>query len=176
MSRHIQEFLETRIYREWGQPRRALDCLTSVLDKSAMSAAMVGIFRHDRDGVSDEDMRRRTATPHLPRGADRQSDRSQKQQSGELRRYAGWHTARTRLVDATGPIVHINSAGHALLNRACVLQASGGRLIVSDREADQISADIFTMAGDGDAANGVKGIAVPLTATSRAHCVAHVLS
>jgi DNA-binding CsgD family transcriptional regulator len=55
------------------------------------------------------------------------------------------------------------------------LQAKG-RSNVSDREADQILADIFATAGDGDAAMGAKGVAVPLTATSGAHYVAHVLS
>src|SRR5262245_62507331 len=40
-----EEFLETRFYREWAQPQGLVDFVVSILDKSATSAAMFGVFR-----------------------------------------------------------------------------------------------------------------------------------
>ena len=65
------------------------------------------------------------------------------------------------LVDATGHIVHANVAG-LMLKRASVLRAEGARLIANDPLADQTLADTFATAGNGDAAIGIKGVAVPL--------------
>ena len=39
------EFLETRFYREWVRPQGLVDFVSAVLDKSATSAAMFGVFR-----------------------------------------------------------------------------------------------------------------------------------
>ena len=57
------------------------------------------------------------------------------------------------LVDATGHIVHANTAGDMMLKRAGVLHAEGGRLIANDPQADQTLADTFATAGNGDAAS-----------------------
>jgi DNA-binding CsgD family transcriptional regulator len=79
------------------------------------------------------------------------------------------------LVDATGRIVHANAAGHTMLKEASVLRAEGTRLIAIDAQADQTLADTFATAGSGDAAVGIKGIAVPLLARDRERYVAHIL-
>ena len=79
------------------------------------------------------------------------------------------------LVDATGRIIHANAAGHVMLDAADVLHAKGGRLQVNDAQADQMLADAFVTAGNGDAAIGVKGVAVPLVARDGERYVAHVL-
>jgi DNA-binding CsgD family transcriptional regulator len=79
------------------------------------------------------------------------------------------------LVDATGRIVHANVAGHVMLSAADVLHAEGGRLAVDDPQSDQVLADTFATAGNGDAAVGIKGVAVPLVARDGERHVAHVL-
>jgi DNA-binding CsgD family transcriptional regulator len=79
------------------------------------------------------------------------------------------------LVDVTGRIVHANAAGHATLDRADILRAAGGRLIAGDPQANQILADTFAAAGNGDTAIGIKGIALQLTARDGERHVAHVL-
>src|SRR5262249_41264508 len=79
------------------------------------------------------------------------------------------------LVDATGRIVNANAAAHAMLEKGEVLRAAGGRLVANDQEADQALADIFASAGNGDAAIGVKGVALPLNARGGDLYVAHVL-
>ena len=62
-----------------------------------------------------------------------------------------------------------------MLNNANFLRAAGGRLIANDPEVDRTLADIFAIAGKGDAEIGIKGIAVPLMARGGQRHIAHVL-
>jgi DNA-binding CsgD family transcriptional regulator len=62
-----------------------------------------------------------------------------------------------------------------MLKRASLLHVEGGRLVANDPQADQSLADTFATAGNGDAAVGVKGVAVPLIARDGERYVAHVL-
>ena len=84
-------------------------------------------------------------------------------------------TAGILLVDATGRIIHANTTGHAILREGDFLSAIGGRLVAGDPQIDRLFRDIFTAAGNGDAAIGIKGIAVPLIARGGERHVAHVL-
>jgi hypothetical protein len=63
------EFIETRFYREWVQPQGVVDFLAAVLDKSVTRVAMFGVFRHERDGLVDDEARRRISLliPHIRR-------------------------------------------------------------------------------------------------------------
>jgi DNA-binding CsgD family transcriptional regulator len=79
------------------------------------------------------------------------------------------------LVNANARIVHANAAAHALLAACDPLRAADGRLVANDVETDRILRDIFSAADQGDAAIGIKGIAVPLTAREGERYVAHVL-
>jgi DNA-binding CsgD family transcriptional regulator len=79
------------------------------------------------------------------------------------------------LVDATGRIVHANAAAHSLLDTGDFLCASGGRLVASNPQVDWTLREIFAAAGDGDAALGVKGIALSMTTGDSQRYVAHVL-
>src|ERR1035437_4613079 len=62
-----QEFLETRFYLEWARPQGLVDHVCAVIEKSNTSAALFGVFRHERDGLVDDDVRRRLITPHVRR-------------------------------------------------------------------------------------------------------------
>jgi DNA-binding CsgD family transcriptional regulator len=72
-------------------------------------------------------------------------------------------------------MVHANAAGHAILAAGDYLRAAGGRLIAGDSDTDRILQDVLIAAGNGDAAIGVRGIALPLTARDGERHVAHVL-
>src|SRR5262249_9358671 len=61
------------------------------------------------------------------------------------------------------------------LTEGSLLRADGGRLTASDAEAERALHEVFAMADSGDAAVGVRGIAVPLTARNGDRYVAHVL-
>jgi DNA-binding CsgD family transcriptional regulator len=169
------EFLKTRMYREWARPQQLVDCVTAVLEKTATSAAMLGIFRHERDGIADADMRRRMRliVPHIRRAV--LVARTIDLKNAEAASFADTLdgiSAAMFLVDAAGRIVHVNAAARVLLDRADVLRAGASRLVARDREADQVLADVFAAADTGGAAIGVT---LTLAADGGARYVAHVL-
>jgi DNA-binding CsgD family transcriptional regulator len=173
-----EEFLETRAYREWGQPQGLVDVLNVALDKTATSAAMFCVFRHRRNGLVDDEMRRRMAllVPHIRRAVlIGRVINLKRAEAASLADTLDGIGAGMLLVDATGRIVHANVTGHVMLDAADVLHAEGGRLAVNDLQADQVLADTFATAGNGDTAVGIKGVAVPLVARDGARYVAHVL-
>ena len=173
-----QEFLETRFYLEWARPQGLVDHVCAVIEKSNTSAALFGVFRHERDGLVDDDVRRRMRliTPHVRRAV--LIGKVIDLRTAEAATFADTLdglTAGMLLVDATGRIIHANTTGHAILREGDFLSAIGGRLVAGDPQIDRLFRDIFTAAGNGDAAIGIKGIAVPLIARGGERHVAHVL-
>ena len=172
------EFLETRAYQEWGRPQGLVDTLNVALDKTATSAAMYCVFRHERDGRVDDEMRRRMRliVPHLRRAV--LIGRVINLKTAEAATFADTTDglgAGMFFVDASARIVHANASGHALLAEGSLLRLVEGRLVPNDASAEQALNEVYAMAERGDAAVGVKGIAVPLIALDGERHVAHVL-
>jgi len=173
-----EDILDTRFYKEWVRPQGLVDCVVCVLDKSATGAALVGVFRHERDGIADEETRRRmrVIAPHLRRAA--LISRAIDLKTTEAATFADTLDrikAGMFLVDAAGRIVHTNASGHAMLTQGSVLCAARGRLTTHEPIAERELYEIFTLAGRGDTTAGSKGIAVPLTSNTGERYVAHVL-
>jgi DNA-binding CsgD family transcriptional regulator len=172
------EFIETRAYREWGQPQGIVDVLNVALDKTPTSAAMFCVFRHWQYGRVDDEMRRRMRliVPHFRRAVliGKVID-LKKAEAASLADTLDGISAGMFLVGETGRIVHANVAGHIMLDAADVLQAKGGRLAVNEPQADQVLADTFATASNGDATVGTRGVAVPLVARDGQRYLAHVL-
>lgn len=172
------EFLESRFYREWAQPQGWVDFVSAVLDKSATSVAMFGVFRSAADGVVDEETvrRMRLIVPHIRRAVliGRVID-LKTAEAATLADTLDGLRAGLLLMDATGHIVHGNRAAHLLLAQGDVLRASDGRLLACEPEANRILQASFCASGKGDAAIGIAGIAVPLAAPNGERYVAHVL-
>jgi DNA-binding CsgD family transcriptional regulator len=78
-------------------------------------------------------------------------------------------------VDATGRIVHANASGHALLAQGSPLRAASGKLVANCADAARSLNEIVAAAGQADAAGGIKGIAVALSAPDGVPYTAHVL-
>jgi DNA-binding CsgD family transcriptional regulator len=172
------EFLETRAYQEWGQPQGLVDTLNVVLDKTATSAAMYCVFRHERDGPVDDEMRRRMRliAPHMRRAA--LIGRVIDLKAAEAATFADTADglgAGMFFVDAGARIVHANASGHAMLAQGSLLRVVDGKLVAIDASAEQALNDVYAMAERGDEAVGIKGIAVPLLALDGERHVAHVL-
>lgn len=172
------EFLESRFYREWAQPQGLVDFVSAVLDKSMTSIAMFGVFRRARDGVVDEEARRRMrlVVPHIRRAV--LIGRAVELKTADAATLADAFdglSAGMLLVDKRGGIVHANAAAHLLLAAGDVLRASDGRLVARDAKANSVLHEIFSAADKGDLAIGVKGIAVPLVRRAGEEHVAHVL-
>jgi DNA-binding CsgD family transcriptional regulator len=172
------EYFQSRIYREFLQPQGIIDFVCAVLDKSATGAALFGVFRHERDGIVDDEARRRMRiiVPHVRRAAliGKVIDLKTAQAATFADTLDGI-TAGMFLVDPRGRVVHANAAGKAMLEEGDVLQAPAGRLVAGDAQTDQALGEIFAAAGAGDDTLGVKGIALPLIARSGERYVAHVL-
>jgi DNA-binding CsgD family transcriptional regulator/PAS domain-containing protein len=173
-----EEFVQTRIYKEWAKPQSLIDCAMTVLDRSTTAMSFLALFRHRQDGFFDDDALRRVRliVPHFRRAVliGNLID-LKKAEAASFADTLDGVRAGMFLVDATGRIVHANAAGHVMLDAADVLHAEAGRLAVNDRRADQVLADTFATAGNGDAAIGIKGVAVPLVARDGERYVAHVL-
>jgi DNA-binding CsgD family transcriptional regulator/PAS domain-containing protein len=173
-----QEFVETRFYKEWARPEGQVDFVGAVLEKTATSFALYGVIRHQRDGVADEEARRRVGliVPHIRRSVLIGKVVELKHAQAEsLAEALDSLSAGMFLVDADGRIVHANASGHAMLAKGDVLHAAGGRLLPADPAAERTVHDGFLAAGKGDAAVGTRGIAVPLTAPDGERYLAHML-
>jgi DNA-binding CsgD family transcriptional regulator/PAS domain-containing protein len=176
------EFVQTRVYKEWARPQGLVDCALALLEKSATSIAFLAVFRHKRHGLIDDEARRRIrlVVPHFRRAVliGKVID-LKKTEAASLADTLDGINAGMFLVDASGRIVHANAVAHGMLDTADVLHADGGRLVCNDAQAWRALTDAFATAGNGDAAIGVKGVAVPLVARCGtrqvAHHVAHVL-
>jgi DNA-binding CsgD family transcriptional regulator len=172
------ELIQTRIYKEWAQPQGVVDALMCLIDRSVTSVGFMVVFRSERDGFVDDATRQRARLiiPHLRRATliGKVID-LQKAEAASFADTLDGIDAGMFLVDAAARLVHANAAGHAMLSEMDVLRAAGGRLVLNDTQADQALADAFAMAGDGDAAIGVKGVAVPIVALDGERYVAHVL-
>ena len=172
------EFIETRVYKEWARPQGLVDCVMAVLDKSATSVALFCVFRHERDGLIDDEARRRMRliVPHIRRAVLIGNVVDLKTTEAEnLGAALDGLSAGIFLVDETGRIVHANAAGLVILRSGNYLRAAGGRLVASAPETGRVLYDTFRAASNGDAAIGIKGIALPLIAEDGARHVAHVL-
>jgi DNA-binding CsgD family transcriptional regulator len=172
------ELLQTRIYKEWAQPQGIVDALMCLIDKTATSVGFLVVFRNEQDGFVDDTTRDRArlVIPHIRRAVliGNVID-LKKTEAASLADTLDGISAGLFLVDATGHIVHANVAGHMMLKKASVLHVENGRLVANDLQADQMLADTFATAGNGDAAVGIKGVAVPLIARDGERYVTHVL-
>jgi DNA-binding CsgD family transcriptional regulator len=173
-----EEFLETRLYKEWVQPQGMVDFVSAVLDKSATSAALFGVFRHKSDGLVDEETRWRMhlVVPHIRRAVlvGRFIDLKSKEAATFSDALDGLSTAIC-FVDASGRIVHANAACHVILDEGNLLSTTAGRVVARDADIDRTLQKLFEAAAEGDAAIGTQGIALPLCGQDGARYILHLL-
>lgn len=172
------EFLETQFYKEWAKPQGLVDFVSAVLDKSATTAALFGVFRFECDGIVDDDTRQRMRliAPHVRRAVliGRLIDLKSAEAASFADMLDGMSSSMC-LLDAAGRIVHANAACYRLLDAGDPLFTIEGRIAARDMRIDQTLQDLVAAARSGDAALGTRGIALPLTAQGGVHHVAHVL-
>jgi DNA-binding CsgD family transcriptional regulator len=174
----LEEFRESRFYKEWAQPQGWIDAASALLEKSGTSYAAFSVIRHERDGVIDEAARERMSllVPHVRRAVlIGKVIELHKAEASTLADTLDGLAAGMFLVDRAGRIVHTNASGQRMVAEAKFVRAAGGRLIAVDPCAHQALQDIFAAAECGDEAVGLKGISVPLKARAGDEHVAHVL-
>ena len=172
------EFCRTRFFREYVAPQGFMDGLFSNIDKTASGCALVSLMRRMSDGLVDDELRRRFGllVPHIRRALliGKVIDHHKIEAAALADALDGLASAMF-LVDGKGRIIHANSSGHAMLAEAAVLHAPNGGLRTFDQNAEQALLDIYTSADGGDAAVGVRGIAVAIAARNGESYVAHIL-
>jgi DNA-binding CsgD family transcriptional regulator/PAS domain-containing protein len=171
----FDEYCKTRFYKEWAKPQGIIDCVVVALDKSATSAALCLVFRHERDGIVDNATRARMRliAPHVRRSV--LIAKLMELKTVEAATFAETFdglSAAMFLVDPNGYIAHANAAGHDMLHTDDFLKRLSGQLVASDPAADQLLRDSF---GTNEVGIDRKGIAVNLVAHDGTHHVAHVL-
>ena len=174
----FEDFTQTELYRRWAEPQGIVDFLSAVVDRTAISTAIFGIFRHKRNGVVDDQARRQMSlvAPHIRRSV--LIGRMFEFKAAEVATFVDTLdglSAGMYLVDANGRLIHANAAGHALLGESDILSSVGGRLVAREAHIDRALRDVFAAAGQGDAALGTRGIAVPLTGKDGERYIAHAL-
>ncbi len=173
------DFNQTRFYRELVKPQRLVDFVTCALEKSGTSVAMFGVFRHERDGVCDEAMRRRMRliAPHMRRAVliGRVFDQ-QLAKAAQLAETLDHVAAPTFLVGARAEIRHANAAGFSTLSSGRVVHAREGRLAARDLAAEAALRKAIALAAEeGDGGIGASGIAIPLSDETEPRLAASVL-
>ena len=172
------EFRRGRFYREWARPHGWVDVASAVVEKSATSCTFLSVVRHEATGVVDDEMRRRMALviPHVRRAylIGKTINLGQAEAACFSDILDGL-SAGMILVDGIGRVVHANAAGNAILGAADFLRTVHGRLVAGDAPTNAAFREILAAADAGDAAVGVRGVALPLTAHDGERYVAHVL-
>jgi DNA-binding CsgD family transcriptional regulator len=174
----VGELRRTELYRQWARPQGLVDFISAVLDMTTISSAIFGVFRHERNGLVDDRARRqmRLIAPHIRRAV--LIDRMFEFKAGEVATFVdafdGLSTGMY-LVAAEGRLLHANAAGRAILDAGDILSSAAGRLVASDARVQRTLRDVFAAAGQGDAALGIKGIAVSLLGRDGERYVAHAL-
>jgi DNA-binding CsgD family transcriptional regulator len=172
------EFLQSRFYKELIRPRGWIDNICVYLDKGPEGHAGFALFRNEREGLADEPARERLRllVPHLRRAVlIGKLVEFKTAQAATFADALDGLSASVLFVDSSGRITHANAAGRAMIAEGDFLRASVGRLVAGDPDVNRALRDIFLAAATGDAAVGVKGVAVPLVARDGERYVAHIL-
>lgn len=173
-----EEFRRSRFYREWARPQGWVDVASAVIEKSATSRTFLSVVRHEQNGMVDDEMRRRMALviPHVRRALLIGKTINLKQAEAVcFSEILDGLSAGMILVDGNARIVHANAAGRAILDASDFLRQVCGRLVASDAPITAALREILVAADGGDAAVGIKGMALPLTAHDGERHVAHIL-
>lgn len=169
------EFRESLFYKEWVRPQGWIDFIVATLDRSATSYAAFSVIRHERDGIFDNETRRRMKliVPHVRRAVlIGKVINLCKVEAAVLADTLDGLAAAMFLVDSESRIMHANAAGHVMLADGSVICAVGGKLTVADRTLCGSLVD----AGCEDVAVGEKGACLPVRGLNGDDYVAHVLS
>jgi DNA-binding CsgD family transcriptional regulator len=172
------EFVETRIYKEWAEPQGLADFAAVILDKSPTTATLFGIFRHKRQGFADNEVKKRlrVLAPHLRRAIliGKAIDVNAAASESLINTLDGL-AAGVFLVNGSGITLHANASGKEMVASGEVLHISSGRLQAHDPQAQQDLSQAFFAAANGDGAIGSMGIALPLRGRNEEPYVAHVM-
>jgi DNA-binding CsgD family transcriptional regulator/PAS domain-containing protein len=172
------EFEKTRFFREWVKPQGIVDAIAVNLEKGPTRSSFLNFRMDVTYGRADEVALNRTRllVPHFQRAVEigRLFDQGKAVQE-TLTETLDHVEAGVFLVAGDGRIAFANAAAKALLGSGTLLRESNHLLTAVVPEANRLLKDIFVAAKRGDASVGVRGVAVPLSASAQDRWFAHVL-
>ncbi|WEK05376.1 MAG: LuxR family transcriptional regulator [Candidatus Devosia phytovorans] len=133
ISQHVapQDFAETRFAREWAFPLGMVDFGSATLERHGDWSTIFGVFRNERDGLGDEQMRQRIGllAPHIRRAIRiGNAVGAANQRADTFRDTIDALAVAVILVDAEGRLVHANHAADDLLGRSSLSSGQRGFL------------------------------------------------
>jgi DNA-binding CsgD family transcriptional regulator len=173
----LDEFYETRFYREWAAPQGLVDSIMIPVERSTNWAAMFALLLHKTSAPVDVCKQRAAVlVPHIRRAAliSKVVDQRSVEADG-LKQALDGLAAGMFLIDADGLLIHSNAAGSAMLERGDVLWTRRNRLAAATVESSAELDRVLAAAAQGDRALGTGGIAVSLEDRAGERYVAHVL-
>jgi DNA-binding CsgD family transcriptional regulator len=174
----ISELRQTRFYSEWMRPQGMADAVVANLEKSVASVAALAVIRGKREGLADEEARRRMRliVPHMLRAASI-GHLVAEQASGKaaLTDTLNSLAAAVVLVDATGNVVFANEAAAILIESGRLLRNGPGGLAAIDPQANRALQNAIVEGGRASARSGARGIAISLSPKHNERWLAHVL-
>ena len=172
------DFRDGPFYQEWARPQGWVDAASAVLDKSEGRFDFLAVVRDEESGLVDDEMseRLRLVVPHVRRavaiGKMTEVGLAQTAVFGDT---LDGLSAGVFLVEATGRIVHANTAGQSILADQDFLYSTRERLVARNAGTDRTLRALFAAAGQGREAFWAGHGAVPLVSRADDRYVAHIL-
>jgi DNA-binding CsgD family transcriptional regulator len=173
------EFLRSRLFKEWAAPQDYGDVTTVVIEKSAQSFAHLAVAHYFRDSPVNEDARARMRllAPHICRAvAISKVIELSKIENALLADTFDSLAAGVFLLRENGRIAHANKSGHALLKEASLLRSANGVLYATNEQARASLHRAFFEAAENDTGTRSGGIAIPLESRDGERHMAYILS
>jgi DNA-binding NarL/FixJ family response regulator len=171
------EFTQTRFYEEWMRPQGMVDSVAVNLEKSVTSVAALAVIRGERDGIVDEDSKRRMrlVVPHMLRASSigqviAEHIKGKAALIDAMDRIA----AAVFLVDAAGRTVFANVPADLLLSAGKLLRSGPAGLAATDSAANRALQLAIGSSRGADAFDSA-GTAILLGSAANERWLAHVL-
>ena len=172
------EFLHSRLYKEWVKPQDYGDVTTVLIEKSAKSFAHLAVAHHGRNSPADESARKRmrVLAPHICRAvAISKIIELNKVEVAMLSGTIDALAAGSLSFTSGRPNLHANASGKAILNEGQLFQEVNGALQASDLRARSKLVAAIADAAQGDRGLGDRGVAIPLMSRDSGRYMVHIL-
>jgi len=177
-SMEHNDFLDSRMYREWIRPQDLVDSAVAILDRSETSIALAVVYRHATDGMLDDQARARMhmLVPHLRRAVSlTQLIESKTAHAASLAQTLDGLNTSVFLVDRDCRVCHANESARSMLRKGSVFWAADGRLVANGRAASAALADACAAGPSPTRAPHAKSRSIGLPSEAGARQVMHVL-
>ena len=173
------EFLQSRLFKEWAEPQDYGDVTTVVIEKSAQSFAHLAAAHYLRDSPVNEDARARMRllAPHICRAVTiSKIVELSKIENALLADTFDSLAAGVFLLQENGRMAHANKTGHAILKDGSLLRSANGIVQPTNEQTRAALHKALSDAAEGDVGSRSGGIAIPMESRDGQRYMAYILS